>query len=43
MSDRPSLSYLADLGSKLALPKIKESLQKMTRKFSGGYLQFPIV
>ena len=40
MSDRPSLSYLADLGSKLALPKIKESLQKMTSgKLSGGYLQ----
>ena len=40
MSDRPSLSYLADLGSKLALPKIKESLQKMTTgKFSGGYLE----
>ena len=40
MSDRPSLSYLADLGTKLALPKIKESLQKLsTGKLSGGFLQ----
>ncbi len=40
MSDGPSLSYLADLGAKLALPKIKESLQKITSgKVSSGYLQ----
>ena len=40
MSDRPSLSYLADLGSKLALPKIKESLQKLTSgNVKDGYLQ----
>ena len=40
MSDRPSLSYFADLGAKLALPKIKESLRNLTTgKLSGGYLQ----
>ena len=40
MSNRPSLSYLADLGSKLALPKIKESLRNLsTGKLTGGYLQ----
>ena len=40
MSEGSSLSFLADLGSKLALPKIKESLQKVTSgKFMGGYLQ----
>ena len=40
MSDRPSSSYLADLGSKLALPKIKESLQKLTSgNVKDGYLQ----
>ena len=30
MSDRSSLSILADLGTKLALPKIKESLKNIT-------------
>ena len=40
MSDRPSLSYLADLGSKLALPKIKESLRRLsTGKLTGGFSQ----
>ena len=40
MSKGPSLSYLADLGSKLALPKIKESLQKLTTgNIKDGYLQ----
>ena len=40
MSKGPYLSYLADLGSKLALPKIKESLQKLTTgNIKDGYLQ----
>ena len=40
MSEGSSLSYLTDLGSKLALPKIKESLQKITSgKIMDGYLQ----
>tara|TARA_A100001011_G_scaffold87838_1_gene92269 strand:+ start:11051 stop:11818 length:768 start_codon:yes stop_codon:yes gene_type:complete len=39
MSDRPYLSYLADLGSKLALPKIQESLNSITTgKERDGYL-----
>ncbi|OUU61650.1 MAG: hypothetical protein CBC22_07085 [Alphaproteobacteria bacterium TMED62] len=39
MSDRPYLSYLADLGSKLALPKIQESLKSITTgKERDGYL-----
>ena len=40
MSKGPYLSYIADLGSKLALPKIKESLQKLTTgNIKDGYLQ----
>ncbi len=40
MSDRPTLSYFADLGSKLALSKIKESLRSLsTGKLTGGFLQ----
>ena len=39
MSDRSSLSILADLGAKLALPKIKESLKNITTgKESDGFL-----
>lgn len=39
MSDKPYLSYLADLGSKLALPKIQESLKSITTgKERDGYL-----
>ena len=30
MTERSSLSILADLGTKLALPKIKESLKDIT-------------
>ena len=40
MSDRPSLSYLADLGSKLALSKVQESLNSITSgKVSDGFLK----
>tara|TARA_B100001094_G_scaffold324201_1_gene376389 strand:- start:634 stop:1401 length:768 start_codon:yes stop_codon:yes gene_type:complete len=40
MSDGSSLSFIADLGAKLALPKIKESLDRIsTGNIAGGYLQ----
>ena len=39
MAERSSFSILADLGSKLALPKIKESLKNITTgKESDGFL-----